>query len=80
MDDAERHARAVREQDLRIAVMEQDVKLKTRQAFWETPKGFAAIIAALAVVIGTIGGLVGYQIGQRDSRPIHVIVDSPAPR
>jgi hypothetical protein len=44
--------------------MQADLTLKRRQAFWETPKGFAAVIAALAVTIGAIGGIVGYQIGR----------------
>lgn len=44
--------------------MQADLALKKRQAFWEAPKGFAAIVAALAVTIGAIGGIVGYQIGR----------------
>jgi hypothetical protein len=44
--------------------MQADLTLKRRQAFWETPKGFAAVIAALAVTMGAIGGIVGYQIGR----------------
>lgn len=51
-------------QDLKDQLLMADLALKKKQAFWETPKGFAAIIAALAVTIGAIGGVVGYQIGR----------------
>ncbi len=54
-------------QELKDQIMQADLALKKRQAFWEAPKGFAAIVAALAVTIGAIGGIVGYQIGRSPS-------------
>jgi hypothetical protein len=53
--------------ELKDNIMQAGLTLKRRQAFWETPQGFAAVIAALAVTIGAIGaigGVVGYQIGR----------------
>lgn len=51
--------------------MVADLKLKQKQALWETPKGFAAIVAALAVTIGAIGGILGYTL--RGAQPPQVI-------
>lgn len=50
--------------DLKVAVMCADLKLKERQWLWETPKGIAAMAAAMAVVIGAIAGVLGYQIAR----------------
>lgn len=58
------------ERELRISIMHADLSLKQKQAFWETPKGFAAVIAALAVTVGAIGGVVGYQIGRSPPQQI----------
>jgi hypothetical protein len=44
--------------------MHADLDLKKKQAFWETPKGFAAVVAALALTIGAIGWVVGYSIAR----------------
>jgi membrane protein YqaA with SNARE-associated domain len=64
-------------QDLKDQLLMADLALKKKQAFWETPKGFAAIIAALAVTIGTIGGVVGYQIGRTPPQAIVVQFQQP---
>lgn len=64
-------------QELKDAIMQADWALKKKQAFWETPKGFAAIVAALAVTIGAIGGVVGYQIGRAPQSTAQQIVLPP---
>ncbi len=38
------------ERELRIAVMRADLQLKSKQAFWETPRN-------LVIIIGTISAL-----------------------
>lgn len=57
MDDA-----TDEERELRIAIMHADLALKTRQAFWETPRNVALIVAA---AVG-IAGVVGFKLGQRE--------------
>ena len=50
------------ERELIGAVMQADLRLKTRQAFWETPRN-------LVLIIGTatgIAGLLGFKLGQRE--------------
>ncbi len=53
-----------------MAQMRSDIDLKKRQVLWETPKGIAAMAAAIAVVVGAIAGVLGYQIGRT---PQHII-------
>jgi hypothetical protein len=63
--------------ELQEDLMRADLRLKERQSIWETPKAIAAIIAALAVTIGAIGGVIGYQIGARPAATITVHLDAP---
>jgi len=64
--------------------MQADLKLKQKQAFWETPRNLVVIISAIAAATAAIGGLAGYKLGQ-GSPPIQVIfqpgsiVAPPAP-
>jgi hypothetical protein len=50
------------ERQLRMKLMRADIDLKTRQAFWETPRNLALIIAAVAGVAGVLG----FKLGQRE--------------
>ncbi len=43
-----------------MAVMEADLKLKQKQAFWETPWNIALL---LGVAVG-IAGVLGFKLGQ----------------
>jgi cytochrome c-type biogenesis protein CcmH/NrfG len=65
------------EQDLRIKVMQQDLKLKERQTFWENPRNFVVIIggviAATAAVVGVVAGLAGYKLGSQPTQPTQII-------
>jgi hypothetical protein len=42
--------------------MQTDLTLKTKQAFWETPRNIVLIVAA---AIG-IAGVLGFKLGQRE--------------
>ncbi len=52
------------EKDLKVAVMQADLRLEGRQGFWETPRNIVIIFGAVAAVFGTLGGLVGFKIAQ----------------
>ncbi len=56
--------------------MSADLKLKERQYLWETPKGIAAMAAAMAVIFGAIAGVLGYQIGAHPT-PAPTIIFQP---
>ena len=64
--------------------MQADLKLKQKQAFWETPRNLVVIIGAIAAAVAAFAGLTGYKLGQ-NSAPVQVIfqpgsiVASPAP-
>lgn len=52
------------ERALRIAIMQADLALKTKQIAWETPRNLAIIIGAVVAISAAIGGLTGYQLGR----------------
>ncbi len=56
-----------------LAQKEAAAKLAIRQHLWETPKGLAAIIAALAVTIGALGGIAGYALRGVPQPPAQII-------
>jgi membrane protein YqaA with SNARE-associated domain len=58
------------ERELRIAVMQADHLLKTRQAMWETPRNIALIAAAVATIAAALGGWIGYSIGSAPSAQV----------
>ena len=67
------------EQELRVAVMQADLKLKQadlglkqKQAFWETPRNLVVIISAAVAATAAFAGLTGYRLGQSSS-PVQVI-------
>jgi hypothetical protein len=63
--------------------MRADINLKTKQAFWETPRNIVLIVAAAA----GIAGVLGFKLGQKEpvAQPPQVIfqagsiVVQPAP-
>jgi hypothetical protein len=59
------------ESDLKESLMRADLALKTKQAFWETPRNLAIIIGAVAA----IAGVLGFKIGQREpvQQPTQII-------
>jgi len=67
-----------------MAVMRADLKLKDKQAFWETPRNLVVVIGAIAAATAAIAGLAGYKLGQ-GSPPVQIIfqpgsiVAPPAP-
>jgi hypothetical protein len=65
------------EDELRKAVLKIDLLLKRRQAFWESPRNLALIIAAVAA----IAGVVGFKLGNAPTRievsqPFHVQLET----
>ena len=68
------------EQELRVAVMQADLKLKQKQAFWETPRNIAVLLGVAVAVAGVLS----FKLGQ-NSPPVQVIfqpgsiVAPPAP-
>jgi hypothetical protein len=60
--------------ELQESLMRADLDLKVKQAFWETPKGLAAVVAATAVIIGAIAGVLGFKLGQTPPAPPQVII------
>ena len=59
---------------LRLELMQMDLTL-TKQAFWETPRNIAILVATVA----TLAGLFGYKIGSVSAPPIIVqLVPAPA--
>jgi ABC-type spermidine/putrescine transport system permease subunit II len=65
------------ERELRIALMEADLRLKQRQSFWETPKAIVLIVATTAAIMGTVAGLAGYRLGSQPPQTINVHLDAP---
>ncbi len=55
-----------------MAVMQADLKLKQKQAFWETPRNLALIFGALVAGTAALAGLAGYKLGQ-SSPPTQII-------
>jgi hypothetical protein len=53
------------ERELRIAIMQADLLLKSKQGFWETPRNIALIVAAVAA----IAGVLGFKLGQHEPPP-----------
>jgi len=49
-----------------------DLNLRRKQAFWETPRNIAILLAATAA----IAGAVGFKIGQTPQPPI--VINLPA--
>ncbi len=48
------------EWELRMAVMRADLGLKTKQAFWETPRNIGILIG----VVAALAGALGFKLGQ----------------
>ena len=54
--------------------MKMDLRLKTKQAFWETPRNIGILLTAVAA----IAGLLGFKLGQSQP-PQTIIIQQPAP-
>ncbi len=54
--------------------MRMDLNLKTKQAFWETPRNITILLATVA----TLAGLFGYKIGSTASPPVIVQMAAPS--
>ena len=54
--------------------MRADLKLKEKQAFWETPRNLALIYGALIAGTAAIAGLAGYKLGQNTPTQQPIII------
>lgn len=54
------------EAKLRLELLQVDIMLKQKQAFWETPRNLAILVATVAAVAGALG----YKFGQAPQQPI----------
>jgi hypothetical protein len=55
------------ERELKRQLMQADLKLKQRQAFWETPRNLSIIIGTAVAITAAGAGILGYKIGQKDT-------------
>lgn len=62
--------------ELRRALVEIDILLKRRQAFWETPRNLAVLIGVVAALAGTLG----FQFGSRAPQQVVVHLEGSIPR
>jgi hypothetical protein len=62
------------ERELKVAVMRADIELKTKQAFWETPRNIAVLVATVAA----LAGVLGFKLGQ-NAPPREIVVVQPVP-
>ena len=62
--------------ELRRALIEIDVLLKRRQAFWETPRNLAILIGVVAALAGTLG----FQFGSKPPQQVVVHFEGQIPR
>jgi hypothetical protein len=66
------------EQFVKLELMKMDLQLKTKQAFWETPRNIAILLGSVAAVCSLVSGYLGYKAG---SEPQRIIVQYlPAPK
>ena len=63
------------EQRLKLGVMHMDLNLTTKQAFWETPRNIAILVATVAAIAGTLG----FKIGQTPPPPPAPIIQLQQP-
>jgi len=63
------------ERELKVAVMRADLELKTKQAFWETPRNIAVLVATVAA----LAGVLGFKLGQNAPQPQIVVLQPGAP-
>ena len=61
------------ERELRMDLMRADIELKTKQAFWETPRNLAILVGTVAAVAGVLG----YKFGQMP-QPAPIVINLPA--
>ncbi len=67
------------EQRLKLELMQMDLNLKTKQAFWETPRNIAILVATVAALAGALGFKFG-QMPPPAPAPIVIQLQQPASR
>jgi hypothetical protein len=61
------------ERALRQELLQMDVELRRKQAFWETPRHLILLIGAVAAIAGALG----YKLGSQPPPP-PIIIQVPA--
>jgi hypothetical protein len=56
--------------ELKVALMRADLELKSKQAFWETPRNIAVLVATVAA----LAGVLGFKLGQNAPQPQIVVL------
>lgn len=64
---------------LEQALVGLDVSLRRKQDIWEHPRNIAILVGAAAALFGTLGGFIGFKIGQTPA-PAPIIIQVPAPK
>ena len=65
------------EERLKLELMQMDLNLKTKQAFWETPRNIAILVATVAAIAGALGFKIG-SIPTASPAPIIIQLQQPA--
>lgn len=66
-------AQSMTDADLKTAILKVDLLLKTKQAFWETPRHLMLLLTAVAA----IAGVIGFKLAGQPPQPIIVQFQSP---
>lgn len=67
----------ISDEALKRALLEIDIVLKRRQAFWETPRNLAIVGGVVVALFSAVSGWIGFQIGARPPSQIIVHLDQP---
>ncbi len=65
------------ERELKGQLMQADLDLKRKQAFWETPRNIAILLGTVAAITAAIAGTLGYKLGSQPAQTINVHLDAP---
>lgn len=65
------------EQRLKLELMQMDLNLKTKQAFWETPRNIAILLGTAIALTGALSGWLGFKLGQTPPAPIIIQLQQP---
>ncbi len=66
------------EKQFRQELLMADLDLRRKQAFWETPRNLAILVATTAAIFSAIAGFIGFKIGQ--TPPIIIQLQMPPTR
>ncbi len=53
----------------RMELTQADLSLNKQQSIWETPRNIALLAGAVAAIVGTLAGVLGFKLGQTSPAP-----------